>query len=310
MKQKRRLFVLLLALLIIGSAVPAQAAKIKLNKKSAKVYVGKTVNLKVKGTSKKVKWSTSDSTIATVTKKGKVKGVKVGKATITAKVGKKNLKCKVTVSKKPLTHNQKFTFKVSNPLTLTIGETKTVPVACDGFALKWNWTGTAITTQAGGWTEGNVYNIKVTGNKEGTSKLTVRDEEVSSVSAALTVNVVPPALKISLPSLPQTIDYYSGTTLKSSCKVEKIEIKQNYYTSSKKYYVQMYLTLTKTYDKTPSVSSACRVGYKLYDEEDIVIESGTFLSDSVFPGEKCKGSKYLSTNLMPGKYRLELLNVV
>lgn len=76
------------------------AAKMKINKKKATIYVGKTVKLKVKNANKKVKWTSSKKSVATVSKKGKVKGKKAGKAVITAKVGKKKFKCKVTVKKR------------------------------------------------------------------------------------------------------------------------------------------------------------------------------------------------------------------
>lgn len=77
----------------------AQAA-LKLNKKSAAITVGKTVKLKVKGTSKKVKWTSSNKAVCTVNKKGLVKGKKAGSAVIRAKVKKRTLKCKVTVKAK------------------------------------------------------------------------------------------------------------------------------------------------------------------------------------------------------------------
>ena len=78
------------------------ASKIKLSKTKATIYVGKTVQLKVKGTKSKVKWSSSKKSVATVSSKGKVKGKKAGTATITAKVGSKKYKCKVTVKKPKL----------------------------------------------------------------------------------------------------------------------------------------------------------------------------------------------------------------
>lgn len=68
----------------------------KLSKTKLSIKVGKSKTLKVKNTSKTVKWSSSNKKVAKV-KNGKVTGVKVGKATITAKVGNKTLKCKVTV---------------------------------------------------------------------------------------------------------------------------------------------------------------------------------------------------------------------
>ena len=86
----------------IGAYVNVYAASIGLNKKSLTLTVGKTATLKVKGTKKKVVWSSSNRKIATVTKKGKVKARKKGTATIYAKVGKKKLKCKVKVKAAPV----------------------------------------------------------------------------------------------------------------------------------------------------------------------------------------------------------------
>lgn len=75
--------------------------KITLNKKSAKMKKGKTLQLKatVKGTSYKRSWSSSNKKVATVDQKGRVKAVGKGKATITVKTynGKKAT-CKITVS--------------------------------------------------------------------------------------------------------------------------------------------------------------------------------------------------------------------
>ena len=73
------------------------ASKMKLNKKSATIKVGKSIQLKVKGTKKKVKWSSSNKKVATVSVKGKVTGKKKGSAKITAKIGKKKLTCNIKV---------------------------------------------------------------------------------------------------------------------------------------------------------------------------------------------------------------------
>lgn len=85
--------------IVVSAAQPVDAAKkLKLNKKTAKVEVGKTVKLSAVKWKKKVTWSSSNKTIATVSKKGVVKGIRVGKATITAKSAKKKATCKVTVT--------------------------------------------------------------------------------------------------------------------------------------------------------------------------------------------------------------------
>ncbi len=83
-----------------------KAAKIQLNKKKATVYVGKSVQLKLKGTKTKVKWSSSRNSVAKVSPKGKVTGKKAGKAVITAKVKKKKYKCTVTVKKKKIINHE------------------------------------------------------------------------------------------------------------------------------------------------------------------------------------------------------------
>ena len=89
---------------LLAKAVPVTnveaKAKPKLSKKKVTLTVGKKVKLKVKNAGKKkVKWKTSNKKVAKVNKKGVVKAKKAGKATITAKIGKKTLKCKVTVKK-------------------------------------------------------------------------------------------------------------------------------------------------------------------------------------------------------------------
>lgn len=73
------------------------ASKVKLNKTKATVYVGKSTQLKVTGTTKKVTWKSSNKKVATVTSKGKVAAKKKGTATITATVSGKKYTCKITV---------------------------------------------------------------------------------------------------------------------------------------------------------------------------------------------------------------------
>lgn len=103
MKKLCKIIVLCMAVMVgVSFSLPAQtieshaASKIKISKKSVVTNKGKTVRLKVKGTSKKVRWSSSNKKVATV-KKGRVKAKNTGKVTITAKVGKKKLRCKFRV---------------------------------------------------------------------------------------------------------------------------------------------------------------------------------------------------------------------
>lgn len=75
----------------------------KMKYKKVTIYHNYSKWLDVLNTDAKVKWTTSNKKIVTVDKSsGYIKGKKIGKATITAKVGGKTLKCKVTVKKEPV----------------------------------------------------------------------------------------------------------------------------------------------------------------------------------------------------------------
>ena len=100
MNKLKKAVVMVLALAMVltcAMVTPVQAAG-KLNKKSVSIYETETVSLTVKGV-KSVTWKTSDKKIATVDKKGLVKGVKKGTCTVTAKDTKTKAaySCKVTV---------------------------------------------------------------------------------------------------------------------------------------------------------------------------------------------------------------------
>ena len=96
--KKRILSSLLVLLMVLSVIVPhdVQAATVELSKTKVYLLEGKSTKLKVSGTSKAVTWTSSNKKVATVTK-GKVVAKTDGTSTITAKVGGKSYKCKVTV---------------------------------------------------------------------------------------------------------------------------------------------------------------------------------------------------------------------
>lgn len=117
------------------TAAAAKKASVKLSKKSVTIAQGEKITLKVKKTNvkkiKSVKWSTNKKKVATVSKKGVVKGVKAGSARITAKVKyepkqssktlTKKLSCKVKVTdktKKPVPTSQATVVPSAQPTVL------------------------------------------------------------------------------------------------------------------------------------------------------------------------------------------------
>lgn len=88
--------------MILSSAISfdsssVRAATPKLSQTVISLPSGTSTTLKVSGTDKAVKWSSSDENIASVSKKGKVTGKNAGKAIITATIGKQTLQCRVIV---------------------------------------------------------------------------------------------------------------------------------------------------------------------------------------------------------------------
>lgn len=128
--------IVLCAFVIVPNVVPTaqkvisvQAASVKLNKKKLTLNTYEKYTLKLKGTKKKAKWSTSNKSIATVSSKGKVTAKKAGNVKITAKVGGKKYTCKVKVVSQGL--NRTY-------ITLQKGNTFKLKVYGTNKKVKWS----------------------------------------------------------------------------------------------------------------------------------------------------------------------------
>ena len=100
---KRRTLLLLTILftlsLVAFSPVKAEAAgKVKLNKTKVLLEIGESYQLKVKNTSSKVKWSSSNKKVVKVSSKGVLTPKSVGSAKVKAKLNGKKYTCKGTVA--------------------------------------------------------------------------------------------------------------------------------------------------------------------------------------------------------------------
>ena len=122
-----------------------EVTSITLDKTTLSLTVGaeETLTATVKpdnATDKTVTWTSSNTAIATV-KDGKVKGVKAGTATITAKAGSKTATCKVTVTKATVAVTSVTLNKTSLSLKVNQEETLTATVKPDNATDKTvTWT--------------------------------------------------------------------------------------------------------------------------------------------------------------------------
>ena len=87
----------LLSLICFIQAKPASAATVKLNRKKIYLYNGEQYNLKLKNAKGKVKFSSANKKIATVSSKGLVTGISEGKTKVKVKNAGTTYKCTVIV---------------------------------------------------------------------------------------------------------------------------------------------------------------------------------------------------------------------
>lgn len=167
-------------MLVSLTAVNVSAAKPKLSKTSAEVPVGYSVTVTVKNASK-VKWSSSDESVAEVKADGasaKITGRKTGTATVSAKVGSTTLKCAVTVKKAfitPSAENITVSKGKSKTITLKVNGSKDVALSNsnkDVCSASWGkWDGSAIKLTIKGKAEGSaVIKVYIKNDKKSTAQ--------------------------------------------------------------------------------------------------------------------------------------------
>ncbi len=142
---------------VLNSTISVEAASIKISATKKTLYEKKTCTLKVIGTKKKVKWSSSKKSVAQVNSKGKVIAKKKGTAIITAKVGNKKYKCKITVKPAEITKRS---------VTLYKGNSYTLKVLGATSKIKWYTSNKSVVTVS---SKG-----KITAKKKGTATITAK----------------------------------------------------------------------------------------------------------------------------------------
>lgn len=189
--------------------VKVKALPVSLSQKSALVSVDGHFDLTLKNTKSKVKWSTSNKKVATIKKISKYKyrvyGKKAGKATITAKVGKKKYKCKVQVL--PMIESNLNIVGIKN--TIVVGEN--VQLWADGTTsgnVQWVSSDTSVATVSSsgvvkGIKEGNVVITAKTSNGKKSSSVSIRVTN-PAVETPSTEPIKQPETEAPKPSKPET----------------------------------------------------------------------------------------------------------
>ncbi len=173
---------------------------VKLNRSTLGLGVGENYGL-VKTVSpsnanQNVTWSSSNSSIATVDKNGKVVGKKSGKATVTVKTSNgKTASCTVTVKSAPSSVK-------TNPasLKLGIGESYTVSECTNSGSyanaanLRWTSSNTSAATVV---KTAGTNKAVVTAKSKGSSNISIKTYNGKTASCALTVYPAPSSVKLS-----------------------------------------------------------------------------------------------------------------
>lgn len=202
MNKKRKFLSFITILALIFALFPSTAeatSKVKINKTKTTIYVGKTETLKISGTNKTVKWTTSNKNIATVSGKGKVTAKRAGTATITAKVGGKSYKCKVTI-KNPSLNKSKATLKEGKTMTLKL---------TGATAKKYTTSNKNVATVS---SKG-----KITAKKAGTATITCTDINKKTYKCKITVT------EKAVPYVPHKHSYTASVTKQATCTANGVK---------------------------------------------------------------------------------------
>ena len=196
--------------------------KVKLSKTKAVIEKGKMLTLKATVTpsdlaDKSVTWKSSNTAIATVSSKGKVKGVKTGTATITctSKATGAKATCKVTVGSVKLDQTE---IAVEKNKTKTLTAT-VYPSTLTDKSVTWTSSNTAIATVS---SKG-----KVKGVKTGTATITCTS---NATGLSTTCEVTVGSVKLDWTEV--TINKGKAVTLKAAVYPSTLEDKTVTWTSS------------------------------------------------------------------------------
>lgn len=191
--KKTILIFLLIAIILLVSPgvirIPGQIsnvrAAVKINKSNIVLIKGQSKNLKITGTKKKVKWLSSNNSVATVNSNGKVTAKGKGKATITATVGNEKRTCTIDVQEPKISNSK---------VTITIGGMSNLKINGTNQKVAWKSANNKIATidKKGNVVGKNAGKVKITGtvlNKKYSCTVTVKAKQCKLSSTKLEMEV-------------------------------------------------------------------------------------------------------------------------
>ena len=205
------LFVGMVGIVNIDTAYAASKKKTHIMTKTVSMYLGQNYQQKLlssKGKTikaKKVKWKSKNNVVATINKKGLITAVNLGEAKMTAKYKGKTYKFTVVVTPVPTPapaptptpaptpsdSNSYISFNTDSLYVLK-GYYDTVEVNTDkGESVTYDINNNNVSCSWGDWIDGtNTVELEITGEKIGTSIVTVYDTNNPLVRDTLEVHVV------------------------------------------------------------------------------------------------------------------------
>lgn len=135
---------------------PPAKKPIKISKTSLLLVKGQSAKLKVKNATGNISWHSSKSSIAAVSKNGKVTAKKKGKATITVRNGTDLKTCKITVEEPKLN---------AKTVSLDLNQSKKLKLSGCSHSVKWTTSNSSIVKVSKG---------KVTAKRVGTARITAK----------------------------------------------------------------------------------------------------------------------------------------
>lgn len=252
--------------------VTVKSKPVALSKTSVSLKKGTKYTLKLKNaTASKVKWSSSNKSVATVSKNGVVTAKKAGKATVAAKYGSKKYKCTVTVK-------DTIVYKASSSIIeVKAGEEASIDVTYTGSGyVYWKSSDTSIATcrWSDSWSGGKTK-LTIKGEKEGEATLSLTNSENSTVIKIKVI--VRPAISFNCPSQATVKTYGYGSINPGIVEVSNVVVSGNHESSGDHIYLS-FIAMVTTYGDLNTPYQRCRIPYKVYDASGVLVKSGFALS--------------------------------